>query len=165
MQQNAERASRHRSANSRTDADVHSQRHTRSLADQGESFARITLPISASDLHAEFMANGNNTTVVKFSIPASDLALTLQQAGYVNGLSGLKDGSSSLQAHKDLPWWQLRQSQRLRRRCRHRTRLRPPHRGRQVRIPSNTSSILSISKSKYAFLHPTLLCVLNRPCA
>lgn len=75
-----------------------------------ESFARITLPTSASDLHAEFMANGNNTTVVKFSIPANDLALTLQQAGYVNGIGGLKDGSSSLQAHKDLPWWQLRQA-------------------------------------------------------
>ena len=77
---------------------------------KGESFARLTLPTPASDLHGEFMANGNHTTGVKFSIPASDLALMLQQAGYVNGIGGLKDGSSSLQAHKDLSWWQLRQA-------------------------------------------------------
>ena len=75
-----------------------------------ESFARITLPDSARDLQAEFMANGNKTTVVKFSIPASDLALTLRQAGYPNGVTGLVNGHSTLQSHKELAWWQLQQA-------------------------------------------------------
>ena len=70
-----------------------------------EALARIKLPESARDLHAEFMNEAKRTTVVKFSIPASDLTLTLRQAGYTDPLS---DGNAVLLPHKDLDWWQPR---------------------------------------------------------
>ena len=70
-----------------------------------ESLARIKLPESAQDLHAEFLSVAKRTTVVKFSIPATDLALTLRQAGYTDPLT---EGNATLLPHKELAWWQPR---------------------------------------------------------
>ncbi len=75
------------------------------LRAQVESLARIKLPESAHDLHAEFLTDVKRTTVVKFSIPAADLAVTLRQAGYTDSLS---EGNATLLPHKNLAWWQPR---------------------------------------------------------
>ncbi len=75
------------------------------LRAQVESSARIKLPESARNLHAEFLTEVKRTAIVKFSIPAADLALTLRQAGYTEPLT---EGNATLLPHKELDWWQPR---------------------------------------------------------
>ena len=71
-----------------------------------EAVARIKLPESASDLHAEFIDAQNSRAIVRFTIPAADLSLTLRMAGYKLPLS--EGNANLLMNHKELAWWQPR---------------------------------------------------------
>lgn len=70
-----------------------------------EAVARIKLPESASDLRAEFIDARNSRAIVRFTIPAADLPLTLRLAGYKLPLT---EGNAILMSHQELAWWQPR---------------------------------------------------------